>query len=126
MVRGKSRGIGLGTLKDKDKDKDNVKIENATIMGKSDKSDTTTDIESNVDRLDETRELAEAKEEEGATDTSFKETAGDKALEEQSGTPGQASKQFQAISDAEKNLYEKPLTSAGRPHPVAKEGEKQL
>jgi hypothetical protein len=92
------------------------------VRGKSKKSSS----QSNEDILDETRKLAEAKEAEGATDTSFKETAADKALEEQSGTPGQASKQFQAISDAEKNLYEKPLTEAGRPHPVAKPGEKQM
>lgn len=80
----------------------------------------------NEERLDETREAAEEKEEEGATDTSFKETDADKALEEESGTPGMASKQFQALSDAEANLYAKPLTEGGRPHPVAKAGQKQM
>jgi hypothetical protein len=75
--------------------------------------------------VEDTRKSAEKKEAEGATDTSFKETAADKQIEEQTGTPGQASKQFQALSDAEKNLYGKPLTEGGRPHPVAKPGERQ-
>jgi hypothetical protein len=86
----------------------------------------TQSIKDNEDRLNETRELAEDKEEEGATATRYKETAADRALEEQTGTPGQASKQFQKLSDAEINLYGKALTEGGRPHPVAKPGEKQL
>lgn len=95
------------------------------------RSDTTTtrddaNIDSNEEMLDETRKASEAKESEGASRTTFKETNADKAIEEQTGTPGQASKQFQKISDAEKNLYEKPLTAGGRPHPVAKPGERQL
>ena len=80
----------------------------------------------NEDRLNETRRASEAKESEGASRTKYKETAADKALEEQTGTPGQASKQLQKLSDAEVNLYGKPLTEGGRPHPVAKPGERQL
>lgn len=90
------------------------------------KDSTTYDLDSNEEMLDETRKSSEAKESEGASRTTFKETSADKAIEEQTGTPGQASKQFQKISDAEKNLYEKPLTAGGRPHPVAKPGERQL
>ena len=95
--------------------------------GKRSKAEKDADkIERNEDRLNETRERAEAKEAERATRTTFKETAADKALEEQTGTPGQGSKQHQKLSDAEANLYGKPLTEGGRPHPVAKPGERQL
>jgi hypothetical protein len=81
---------------------------------------------SSEDRLSGTRRAAEAKESEGATRTTYKETTADKTLEAQTGTPGMASRSFQKLSDAEKNLYGKPLSETGRPHPAAKPGEKQL